>query len=1008
MRIPHYHEDPQILHPGCLPPRAYFIPYPSIKAALSSPREESERFFSLCGQWAFRYFDRPEAVSPEILQDGSYSISEWDFLPVPANWQLFGYDRPQYINISYPFPVIPPLVPSANPTGVYIKDVNLSKKAGKRYFLNLEGVDSCFYLWVNGNFAAYSQVSHCTSEIDVTPWLAEGNNRFTLMVLKWCDGSYLEDQDKWRLSGIFREVYLLERPEDGIQDLHLKTGLLRTEMQTAEVSGQLTCPRPDILMLSFFDPKGELIWKGRPDTAGEFTFRVAEPYLWSAETPFLYTLAVEHPDEIIPFKIGLRHISIENGIFQVNGRPVKLCGVNRHEFHPDTGAAVTVEHMRTDLQMMKAHHINAIRTAHYPNDPRFLELCDEMGFYVLDEADYECHGMSNDKSGDPMRWHYFNDHPLWESAIRDRIERMVMRDINHSCVIIWSLGNESGFGQALIHAAEWIHQYDSTRPVHYQGTFHRLEEDGHDHPVLDMVSRMYPTIAWCREYLSDTRETRPLILCEYCHSMGNGPGDIHDYWALIRNEPRIIGAFVWEWCDQGLTKEISREGTIHYGYGGDYGEAFHDANYCIDGLVGPHRQPKPGLRELTAAIQPIRVMREDMNTYTFTNRYTFRTVDALMGDWKITGPDGSLREGTMSLGTLGPGQSVSGKLPFEHAKGRRLTVYFRIYEKSDPKQSLGEQEFPLYESSSICLPKVQLKTVRIAETEDSFILEHRDMRCLLNKDTGVPTSIWLQGESVLCSAAKLLVWRAPTDNDRYIQAQWKKAGYDRLYPRALSVQQSHKDTVAFQLAMVADGVFSPITAEIRYSLTADGGIHMGFHVSVEEHAAWLPRWGLMLTLPKAYRQVEYYGPGPSESYIDKCHGLQTDWWELSCEDMAVPYIRPQESGNRHGITWGAVHDERGHGLLFVCDRPFDFSVNPYDPWQMEKAAHREELPNPSATFVHVDYLQSGVGSNSCGPELLPAYRLERKSFSYECRLIPYSSDSEMTDKIRAMTWTEQK
>ena len=487
--------------------------------------------------------------------------------------------------------------------------------------------------------------------------------------------------------------------------------------------------------------------------------------------------------------------------------------------------------------------------------------------------------------------------------------------------------------------------------------------------------------------------------------MGNGPGDIHDYWDLIRDEPRIIGAFVWEWCDQGLKKGISQDGITHYGYGGDYGEAFHDTNYCIDGLVGPHRQPKPGLRELAATIQPIRIIRDDINTYTFTNMYTFRTVDVLMGHWKITGPDGSRQEGKMSLGTLAPGQSVRERIPFELSRNQRLTICFGVYEESNPKQSLGEQEFLLYESSSICLPKIQVKTAGVVGTEDSFILDHRDMRCALNKDTGVPVSIWLQGESIMCSAAKLLVWRAPTDNDRYIQAQWKKFGYDRLYPKALSVQRN-KDTVTFQLAMVADGVFSPITAEIQYSMTADGGLHMYFHVSVAKHAAWLPRWGLMFTLPKTYRQVEYYGPGPSESYIDKCHGLQTDWWKLSSEDMAVPYIRPQESGNRHGITWGTIHDERGKGLLFVCDRPFDFSVNPYDPWQMEKATHREELPNTSATFVHVDYLQSGIGSNSCGPELLPSYRLERKSFSYECRLIPYGSCKEMLEKIRAMTWTE--
>ena len=298
-----------------------------------------------------------------------------------------------------------------------------------------------------------------------------------------------------------------------------------------------------------------------------------------------------------------------------------------------------------------------------------------------------------------------------------------------------------------------------------------------------------------------------------------------------------------------------------------------------------------------------------------------------------------------------------------------------------------------------------MKTAGVTETEDSFILDNGDMRCLLNKDTGLLSAIWLRGEPLMHSAAKLLVWRAPTDNDRYIQAQWKKFGYDRLYPRVLSVQ-SNEDTVTFQLAMVADGVFSPITAEIQYGMVSDAGLRMYFHVSVAKHAAWLPRWGLMFTLPKTYRQVEYYGLGPSESYIDKCHGLQTGWWKLSCEDMAVPYIRPQESGNRHGITWGTIHDERGKGLLFVCDRPFDFSVNPYDPWQMEKATHREELPNSSATFVHVDYLQSGIGSNSCGPELLPSYRLERKSFSYECRLIPYDDSKEMVKKIRTMTWTE--
>ena len=597
-----YHENPQVQHVNALPPRNEFTPFPP-ETDPFAPKETSARRISLNGEWLFEGFESPESAPEEW-----WRAPLRDRMPVPGNWELNGFGKPEYVNIRYPIPYDPPYVPHLNPTGVYRRIFQIDTVGEMKWLLNLEGLDSCFYVYINGLFLGYGQGTHNTSEFDATELLRSGENEIALMVLKYCDGTYLEDQDKWRMSGIIRDVFFTLRPEKRIRKYQIHADAAGRLQVSWDAEGPVS--------LALYSPGGELLHEAENCESG-WTLQLEGVQSWNAEKPVLYSLILKTGEEWIGEKIGFRSVRIRDGILYLNGQPIKLRGVNRHESDPVTGACISREQALRDLMLMKAHHINAIRTSHYPPAPEFLRLCDEIGFYVLDEADIESHGsVEADRAPEHQAGYsgiaLLANRPDYEKAIADRIQRMVERDINRPCVLFWSMGNESGYSVAFEHALRWVKQRDPDRLTHYQ-SLHILPDapkpnDSQD--TLDVVSTMYPSVESIERFLRNPFETRPYFMCEYAHAMGNGPGGIEPYWQLIYRNPRLIGGCVWEWCDHGIQTGKDPEGQPVYAYGGDFGETLHDGNFCVDGLVFPDRKPHRGLQEIRQIYRPVRVVRQ--------------------------------------------------------------------------------------------------------------------------------------------------------------------------------------------------------------------------------------------------------------------------------------------------------------------------------------------------------------------------------------------------------------
>lgn len=623
-----YHEDVEKLHVGTLSNHAYFIPFAKGQDAFKS-RGQSQRFQLLNGQWDFNYY-----ASIIDLEDDFVSADFKHKISVPGNWQLEGFtgstDKIQYTNVCYPIPYTPPFVPDDIPVGVYRKAYSY-KADGNRRILCFEGVDSCLYLYVNGKFVGYSEVSHHTCEFDITDFLRDGENQIVAAVLKWCFGTYMEDQDKIRLSGIFRDVYVLTRPAGSrIEDYKIRTDIA-DDFGSAKV---LVFVKGTGAKLVLKAPDGTELGQATVEANGEACFDVASPCLWSAETPVLYQLIIETDDEIIGEEVGIRKICVENGVIKINGKAIKFRGVNRHDSYPDTGYATSVAQMEKDLQLMKQHNVNGIRTSHYPNAPEFYKLCDRYGFYVIDEADLEMHGSTDVNNNFKWDWSDYSgialaaSNPLFYNAIRDREELLVSRDINRPCVVFWSMGNESGFGTTFRQIAQEMKSWDDTRLLHYESV-HKQDDTSDD--VFDVVSRMYPAPDMRDLFLMDPNEKRPLVLCEYCHAMGNGPGDLEDYHKFFHSHERFAGGFIWEWCDHSVPVGKNDDGTVRYGYGGDWGERHNDGNFCCDGLVYPDRTPHTGLKEAKQVYRPVRVSATDKaGIFDFWNLLAFVDAGSLL------------------------------------------------------------------------------------------------------------------------------------------------------------------------------------------------------------------------------------------------------------------------------------------------------------------------------------------------------------------------------------------
>lgn len=999
-----YWENLNVLEVNREPARAHYIPYGSIADAMNAKRGTSPYYQTLNGAWKFAYRESVRQVT-EPFYDSDYDHASWEELLVPSCWQTNGYDQLHYTNINYPFPCDPPYVPDRNPAGLYIREFQVRADwAGKTKYVVFEGVNACFYLWVNGTFVGYSQGSRVPAEFDLSPYLREGRNRMAVMVLKWCDGTYLEDQDLWRYSGIFRDVYLLARDPVHIRDVEVKQQLT-SDLSQAELTIAIRLNGSQEVRTELYDAKGAKVAAGvvQADRDGAVRLTVDRPTLWNAEQPALYRLYVCSGTEVLSFAVGFRIVEITDGVFRVNGRAVKLKGVNRHDSHPSLGQTIPIAHMVQDLKLMKRHNINTIRTSHYPNDPRFLELCDEYGFYVIDEADLECHGIGKAGNWEGDAFHRLSNDPAWREAFVERAVRMVERDKNHPCVILWSMGNESGYGDNHIAMAEWTRRRDPSRPVHYEGAAPRYRGnpnvDG-----LDVESRMYASVGEIIQYASDDTQTKPLFLCEYSHAMGNGPGDLADYWDAIYRYPKLMGGCVWEWCDHGIAARTV-DGRAYYAYGGDFGDYPNDGNFCIDGLVTPDRKPHTGLLELKQIIAPVRIDAVDAASGRFIvrNLYDFSDLSHLSLYWKLEEEGELIEQGSVAALDTAPQTEAELTLnvdaPGASAGSRELTLSLRLNRETKWAEPGYELSFAQFVLPAVAVEEPQSgagtisdHAIRVQAHAGSLLLEGFDFAYAFDLQAGMFTQLAKHGVRMLAAPMQLQIWRAPTDNDMYVKRKWMEAGYDRaemkLYGCEWRQSSPSRVEVTMSYSMSGCSRYPLLRGTAVWTIDGNGAITFATDVQPREELVYWPRFGLQVTMPPGNEAVEYAGYGPHESYIDKRHSVRRGRYSSTVDAMFEPYIRPQENGSRYGTEWALVSNEQGMGLRFASNAPFSFNASHYTPGDLTKAAHDYELVRREQTIVILDYAMSGVGSNSCGPELMEPYRFPMKPFRFELSILP--------------------
>ena len=1009
MIVPKYYEDLEILHENTMPARSYYIPASKRMDDLVEHREQSDRIQFLNGIWKFRYYDSIYNVK-EAFYKGEFDADGYADMKVPGLWQNAGYDSHQYTNIKYPFPFDPPYVPQDNPCGAYVYDFEYTKdiKAPKA-FLNFEGVDSCFYVWINGEYVGYSQVSHATSEFDVTELVKEGKNRIAVLVLKWCDGSYLEDQDKFRMSGIFRDVYILKRPENAIRDYRITTQL---ETEKATVNIQVEYAKNIETNIILEDKNGAIIATGSIRENGSVKLDVVCPILWNTENPYLYTLILETENETIVEYVGFRTIEIVNKVILFNGQKIKFRGVNRHDSDPVTGFTVGIDQIMKDLTMMKQHNFNSIRSSHYPNVPYFYQLCDKYGFMVIDEADIEAHGpflIYRKEDTDYNRFKRWNekiaDDPSWEKAIIDRVQLMVLRDKNRPSIVMWSMGNESAYGCNFEKVLKWTKEFDPIRITQYESARYRNYDVTYDYENLDLYSRMYPSFEEIAEYL-EKDASKPFLLVEYCHCMGNGPGDFEDYFQLIQKNDLMCGGFVWEWCDHAIDKGIAENGKRMYYYGGDHGEIVHDGNFCMDGLVYPDRKPHTGLLEYKNVYRPARVVSYDEKNgkLVLHNYMDFDNLqDFITAKYEVTCDGFTCDSGKIDVPDVKPHSdgemNLKVKIP---AKGKvflKVTYLLKKEMKLIPSgYVLGFDEVKLSNDDSRNQNAVKWleqenkqSDIDVMENDTQVILKGKSFSYIYNKKNGMFDSMVFAGREYLEKPMEINIWRAPTDNDMYIKLEWKKAKYDDAYVRAYQtrVEQSGKGVrIVVKTSVSAATIQKILDVVITWDVDCNGAITSSMEVVKDSEFPDLPRFGLRLFLNKQLEDVTYYGMGPQESYRDKHRASSHGMFKAKVFDMHEDYIRPQENGSHFDCDYVEITNGQ-FGFTAVSEKSFSFNASVYTQEELEKADHNYMLEATESTVLCIDYALNGIGSNSCGPVVLDKYRFNDVEFDFTIKLIPY-------------------
>ena len=1009
MIVPRYYENLSVLHENTMPARAYYIPASRRMDNLVEHREESDRMQLLNGTWKFQYFNSIYDIQDSFFEK-NYDTENFDEIQVPSVWQMAGYDTHQYTNIRYPFPFDPPYVPQDIPCGAYVHTFEYSRdEKAPKSFLNFEGVDSCFYVWINGSYIGYSQVSHMTSEFDVTDVLQDGTNTVAVLVMKWCDGSYLEDQDKFRMSGIFRDVYILKRPKQAISDYHIKT---RIEDMLAKVEIEMKFYSPLNVKISIEDRNGAVVALGSIAEEGTAVLEIASPELWNTENPYLYKLILETENEVIVDHIALRKIEIKDQVIYLNGQKIKFRGVNRHDSDPVTGFTISLEQITTDLTLMKQHNFNAIRSSHYPNAPFFYEMCDKYGFMVIDEADIEAHGpfmIYRKEDTDYNRFKRWNekiaDDPVWEEAIVDRVKLMVERDKNRFCIVMWSMGNESAYGCNFEKALEWTKNFDPDRITQYESARYRNYDETYDYSNLDVYSRMYPALSEIQEYL-DKDGSKPFLLVEYCHSMGNGPGDFEDYFQMIQDNDKMCGGFVWEWCDHAIAHGTAENGKTIYAYGGDHGEEIHDGNFCMDGLVYPDRTVHTGLLEYKNVYRPARVIsyNKESGELVLHNYMDFDDLkDYVKISYELTQDGLVISKGILPEFSVAPHGEGKTNLKInvpENGKCYLKLIYHLKKELPllDEDHILGFDEIEVSKEDTKCklAEKWMQKTavdseLQVNENDTQIHIKGREFAYTIDKRTALFTEMKFAGREYLNHPMELNIWRAPTDNDMYIKSEWKKAHYDKAYTRAYTtevVQGKHGVKITSHASVVAETVQKILDVTITWKIEAAGKIDADIAVTKDDEFPDLPRFGVRMFLDKKLSAARYFGMGPQESYCDKHQAASHGLYHANVDDLHEDYIRPQENGSHYDCEYVELNNSR-YGIVASAEKAFSFNASYYTQEELEKKTHNYELIESDSVVFCVDYALNGIGSNSCGPVVLDQYRFDDVLFRFQFTLIPY-------------------
>ena len=997
-------QDYTILHQNRLEPHAYLIPYHDLLSAKQGIREESRNVQMLNGLWRFSYYEHT-LLAPDDFWHCDYSDGDWDEIPVPSCWQMHGYGIKNYLNTRYPFPVTAPEVPLEGAVGCYRRTFTVPENWDeKNVRLVFDGVCTAYLVYVNGREVGFSQGSHLTSEFDITDYLTKGENLIGVKVLQWAYSSYLECQDMWRFNGIFRDVYLIATEKNTLKDIYITSAFDNNYCDaTLSVQADFTKDSKEKARFTLLDAQENIVFCEETAVSETVAFakQLTAPKKWTAETPYLYRLYIELANETYCVPVGIKQVEIKDSIFLVNGAPIKVQGVNRHDTHPDTGYTVTVDDMIKDILLMKQHNINAVRTAHYPNDPRFLELCDRYGLYVISETDLETHGMESlnrdffDMESRRKNANRLTNQTDWEPQYVDRMKRMVERDKNHPSVIMWSLGNESGSGSNHRTMATWVHENYPGIPVHFESECIQAE---HEPKYCDVSSQMYSYPQVCVERCTDEKDKRPFFLCEYAHAMGTGPGGLTDYQELIQQYDNLIGGCVWEWADHGI-REYDENGNPYFTYGGDHDDWPHDREFCIDGLCSPDRIPHPGLLEYKKVIEPVIVQDFEVSNQSVTirNRYDFIDLSHLLGQWKL-----------LCDGVVAQEGSFVGFEDIKSHESKKITIPYSAFEMNDGKEWILDISFVLKEANSWAeaehpIARSQLAfpykrkslimsqdhKVSISENKTGISITGNDFSYRFSKILGTFDSLCYHGLEFLQKGPVLNAWWAPTDNDRIggecVEPNWVEAGLNRLqhYVRSVEIcKQTEQQVEILVKARLATPTMLPLF-EVRYQYTVNGAGEILMSVSyqmgdVKSDFApeCLPKIGLQMILEPSFQTMQWYGKGPHFSYPDIKESAMVGIYQMPVADLFEHYIRPQENCNRSDIRWVRMkHDEgvswtvQGDGILL------NTSAYHYSDKAIEKAGHEHLLSSEECVYFNVDQKVSGIGTGSCGPRTFAHYRL---------------------------------